>query len=182
MYKRMLILCCAFLVAITQSGCIGLIINTPGECKNETPFTRVHDIFWGTPPQFKLSLSSDHVASKVQTQKRSSKEEFLKDWGKPDEIISISENVETWIYKRKLWCGAIPILILPIPFILPVCDGFDRIEFRGNEAMRLHTRSIVYSGIGPTGPWWKDPECRFPLSPNNGVDSDAAKPAAQVTP
>lgn len=146
MCSRILVLCCVFFVAITQSGCIGLIVNTPGECENETPFTGVHDIFW----------------DRRSTPKRSSKAEFLKDWGKPDEIIATSENAEIWTYNRKLWCGAIPIFILPVPLILPVCDGFDRIEFKENEAMRLHTRSIVYSGIGPTGPWMKEPECRFP--------------------
>jgi len=183
MFRRLFFLSCVIFIALTQSGCIGLIVNKTGECKNETPSTHIHDIFWGPPPQFKLSLFSDHVVPKVQTPKRSTKAEFLKDWGKPDEIISTSENAETWIYKRKLWCGAIPIfLILPIPLILPVCDGFDRIEFKENEAVRLHTRSIVYSGIGPTGPWGSDPDCRFPLPSNNDVDSDTGKPNAQVTP
>lgn len=171
MCRRILVLCCVFFVAITQSGCIGLIVNTPGECKNETPFTRVHDIFWGRPPQFKLSLSSNHVASKVQTPKRSTKAEFLKDWGKPDEIISSSGNVETWIYNKKLWCGVMPVVILPVPLILPVCDGFDRIEFKDNEARRLHTRSIVWGGgillltpVGVAGgSGGRDPACRFPL-------------------
>jgi hypothetical protein len=163
-----------FIVAITQSGCIGLVVNGPAECKNETPFTGVHNIFWKTPQ------------SKEASPKGSTKAEFLKDWGKPDEIISPSENEETWIYNRKLWCGVIPVVLLPVPFILPVCDGFDRIEFQGNEAKSLHTRHIArpgYVSVGPGGAQeWSDPACRFPLPPNNGVDSDAAKPAAQVTP
>ena len=118
------------------------------------------------------------------------KEAFLKDWGKPDEIISSSESVETWIYNRKLWCGVLPVLILPVPLILPVCDGFDRIEFKDNVATRLHTRRIVVGGgillLTPSGPGGgasaNEPVCLFPLPPNNGVDSDTAKPAAQVTP
>ena len=79
----------------------------------------------------------------------------------------------------------IPILfLLPVPLILPVCDGFDRIEFQGNEAKRLHTRHIVKTGFI----FYTDFEavsdlaCRFPLPPNNGVDSDATKPTEQVTP
>jgi hypothetical protein len=132
------------------------------------------------------------VVQKVQIPEKSTKAEFLKDWGKPDEIISSSESVETWIYNRKLWCGVMPVLILPVPLIFPVCDGFDRVEFKDNKATRLHTRSIVFGGGillvvpfgggGALGRGVKDAACRFPLPPNNGVDSDAAKPAAQVTP
>jgi hypothetical protein len=169
MCGRILVLCCVFIVAITQSGCIGLIVNVPAECKNETPLTDIHDIFW-TKPQ-----------SKEASPKGSTKAEFLKDWGKPDEIISVSDNEETWIYNRKLWCGVIPVFLLPVPLILPVCDGFDRIEFQGNEAKSLHTRHTVTGGlVFPVA--GGDPTCRLPLPPNNGVDSDAAKPAAQVTP
>lgn len=170
MCGRILVVCCVFFVAITQSGCLGLLVNTTAECKNENPFTGVHDMFFPKPPPQKVTI----------------KEEFLKDWGKPDEIISTSENEEAWIYNRKLWCGVIPVFLLPVPLILPVCDGFDRIEFQGNEAKSLHTRRIVMSGLVLIGPWGgaggADPACRFPLPPNNGVDSDAAKPAAQVTP
>ena len=173
MSGRILVSCCVFIVAITQSGCIGLIVNAPAECKNETPFTGVHDIFWTTPH------------SKEASPKGSTKAEFLKDWGKPDEVISASENEETWIYHRKLWCGVIPVFLLPVPLILPACDGFDRIEFQGNEAKRLHTRHMAMAGFvlvlgraaGLSGP-----DCRFPLPPNYGVDSNAVNPAAQVTP
>ena len=172
MCRRILVPCCIFFAAITQSGCVGLIVNTPAECTNAIPFTGVHDIFIWTKPSPK----------KVTT-----KAEFLKDWGEPDEIISTSENEEAWIYNRKLSCGVTPVFLLPVPLILPVCDGFDRIEFQGKEAKRLHTRHIAMAGFvimaGPgaaTG--GSDPACRFPLPPNDVVDSDAAKPTAQVVP
>ena len=172
MCRRILVLCCIFLVAITQSGCFGLIVNTTAECKNETPYTGVHNIFWTT------------AQSKEASPKGSTKAEFLNDWGKPDEIISTSENEETWIYNRKLWCGVIPVLLLPVPLILPVCDGFDRIEFHGNEAKNLHTRHIVESGfyVGGSAVAKTDPACRFPLPSNNGVDAEAEKPAIEVVP
>ena len=169
MCRRILVLGCVFLVAIMQSGCIGLMVAAPAECKNAIPFTGVHDIFVWTKPSPK----------KVTT-----KAEFLKDWGKPDEMISTSENEDTWIYKRKLWCGVIPAYLLPAPLLLPMCDGFDRIEFQGNEAKRLHTRHTAMAGfvIGLVLYGGADPACRFPLPPNNGIDSDTAKPAAQVVP
>lgn len=168
MCGRILVLGCIFLVAITQSGCIGLFVAGPTDYKNEMPTTRVHDIFLINPPA-----------------KKSTKEEFLKDWGNPDEITSTSENEETWIYNRQLWCGVIPIFLLPVPLILPVCEGFDRIEFQGNETKSLHTRHTVLAGfvIGAgAAAGGADPPCRLPPSANNGVDSDAAKPAVQVVP
>jgi len=173
MWGRILVLCCVFIVALTQSGCIGLIVNATAECKNETPFIGVHDIFIWTPP-----------ISEEASPKGSTKAEFLKDWGEPDEIISTSENEGTWIYNRKLWCGVIPVFLLPVPLILPVCDGFDRIEFHGNEAKNLHPRHIVESGfyVGGSAVAKTDPACRFPLPSNNGVDSEAEKPAVQVVP
>jgi hypothetical protein len=169
MCGRILVLWCVFLAAITQSGCFGLGVITTAECKTEAPFTGVYDLF-GTSPI------------------GSTKAEFLKDkdWGKPDEIISPSENEETWIYNRKRWCGVVPIILLPVPLILPVCDGFDRIEFQGNEAKRLHTKrnggGVVYIAPWHQDEFWKPFDCRFPPPPKNGVDSDATKPTAQVTP
>ncbi|MCJ7616079.1 MAG: DUF2846 domain-containing protein [Desulfobacterales bacterium] len=152
---------CVFFVAITLSGCVGLALNIPEECKNETPYTGVHDIFW---------------KKQKPVPKASNKEEFIKDWGKPDQIILYSENVETWIYERKLWCGVVPFLLLPVPFILPVCEGFDQIEFQGNEATRLHTRHIVSGGlvVGIPGGYYGgiDPVCRYPLPPKSSVGSD----------
>jgi hypothetical protein len=138
--------------------------------QERTPLTDIHDIFW-TKPQ-----------SKEAPPKGSTKAEFLKDWGKPDEIISASENEETWIYNRKLWGGLIPVILLPVPLILPVCDGFDRIEFQGNEAKRLHTRHTVTGGFVIPVAGGSDPACRFPLPPNSRVDSDATKPTEQVVP
>ena len=85
MCRRILVLCCIFIVTITQPGCIGLFVNGTAECKNETPYTGVHDIFNTKPPP----------------QNGSAKAEFLKDWGKPYEIIATSENEETWIYNQK---------------------------------------------------------------------------------
>lgn len=176
MNRRILVICCVLFAVLTLSGCIGMIVNSPEECTNQTPFTGYHDIFWKPPPPKKEAIGLVFERSP----KASSKSEFLKDWGNPDEIISTSEKLETWIYHRKLWCGIIPVLILPVPLILPVCDGFDRIEFKENKAIRLHARSIVWKGGilfvlypigGPPliGGEVGESACRFPLYSNNGV-------------
>jgi len=149
MRKRMLIVYCVSFVALALPGCVGLVVQTPEECKNETPYTAVHNIWEG----------------ELRPPRSATKDEFLHKWGKPDEIISSPENMETWIYTRKLWCGVIPVFFLPVPLMLPACDGFDRIEFKDNKAMRLHTRHSVAAGlvIGFGGWGGTDPVCRFPL-------------------
>jgi hypothetical protein len=133
MYRRILTLCCVIIVVITQSGCIGLIVQTPKECKREEPSIEEHDSS-GVPPGLNPANPTP-----------STKDEVREVWGKPDEIITVSEDEETWVYSKTLWCGVWPIIILPIPFVLPVCNGFERIGFRGNEAISIHSRQIDYS-------------------------------------
>jgi hypothetical protein len=63
-------------------------------------------------------------------------------------------------YTTKETSGVVPVLMLPVPIILPVCNGFDRIEFRGNEATSLHSKDgsgygfagMLMGGAGALGP------------------------------
>ena len=165
MYKPTPAIICVFLAAITLSGC-GLLVLSPAECMNETPTTDTHELF------------------PSKTAKESTKAEFLKDWGKPDEIVATAENEETWIYKKNRWCGVVPFFfLLPAPLVLPVCDGFDRITFQGNEATNLHTRRIVTSGfvvIMTAGTGFDGRPCRNPvLSPLPKITD--AENAAEIT-
>jgi len=175
MYKTILVIICASLVSFTLTGCFGLAVTSPVECKNETPFTGVHDIFY-LPAANKERLPKtaakmlDSIGLLGQTPKASTKADFLKEWGEPDKIISTSEDQQTWIYERHLWCGVIPMVFIPIPLVLPVCDGFDKIYFMGNEAKLLHTRHsstggffIVMSPAGGASGGGSDPACRYPL-------------------
>ena len=87
-------------------------------------------------------------------------------WGRPDRIEWAAEDCEIWVYDRTLWCGPIPIFLAPLPLVLPVCDGFDRIEFRGDTARVLHTRRSLLGGFfgGPGGGGaGVDPACRNPI-------------------
>jgi hypothetical protein len=149
------------------SGCIALFVNSPGDCVYELPYTSGLNPYW---------------EQMGPTSKASTKEEFLQERGKPDKIIFSSNNEETWVYTRKVWCGVIPVLILPIPLVLPVCDGFDRINFKDNVAKQLYTKQLVSRGyvFPEIKTTQNNPACRSPL--NNSVGSDAAKPAEQVTP
>jgi hypothetical protein len=132
MYRRILILCCVLIVVFTQSGCIGLSIYEPVECYTDPPTVHIRDIFT--------------TKNKILESPNSTKEEFLKEWGKPDEVVTKSDNVEEWVYHKNLWCGVlIYFIFIPGPLILPVCDGFERIEFQGNEAKSIHVKRSIPS-------------------------------------
>jgi hypothetical protein len=120
------------IMSISLSGCIGAIVAHPGECKNETPNINIHNVFWNV--------------KRLENTRHSTKAEFLKAWGKPDRIEKTADGLEIWIYNRKLWCGVIPFFIAPAPFVLPVCDGFDRIEFEEDSSVALHTRHTLWEG------------------------------------
>lgn len=131
MCRRIFVLFCVLLVASTQYGCFGIIEMHPAVCEYETPDINIHKNPSGikkTPPW-------------------STKTEFLKEWGKPDLVTSNSAHGETWTYKKNLPCGILPCFFICAPLFLPVCDGYDRIEFKGEGARRLETRVLKINGM-----------------------------------
>lgn len=166
MQKSILAIVCVAFLTLVLSGC-GFIIFYPNECKNETPITSARDIFW----------SMDEIPKVYKTPIVYNKADFLEEWGKPNIINSTTENTETWLYQRKLWCGFVPILILPVPLLLPVCDGFERIEFQENDAKNLHIRRLGAWGFLFIPPYHgAEPGCRHPhpLQPNQSKESNKA--------
>ena len=172
MLKSTLSIVSIALLTLALSGC-GIFLALPSECRNEFPTTEARNVlFWDSknPP------------------KSSTKEDFLKEWGPPKSILSTSENKETgfyetrlspttenretWVYESRLWCGFGPIILVPIPLLLPVCDGFERIEFQGNDAKNLHIRRILSMGgiIFPLGAGGLDPVCRYNIPIDIGMD------------
>jgi hypothetical protein len=79
MFRRMLISCCVLCVALMQTGCFGLIVMAPQDCVR----------------------SGDSTSMAVANETPSTKEEVREFWGKPDEIIKVSESEESWIYNKK---------------------------------------------------------------------------------
>lgn len=144
---RFMLLICYVIIALVLQGC-GLIFSFPEECKYETPYPAARDFFWFG--------NKDHP-------KAGNKDDFIKAWGNPDKIITKQENTETWMYQRNLWCGITPVFFLPVPLLLPICDGYDQIEFNGDLAQRLNTRRIVTAGVFIPGGSAEDPVCRYPI-------------------
>ncbi len=85
-----------------------------------------------------------HPATCEKTVQYSTKVDFLKEWGKPDSVITNSKEEETWIYHKKvIWCGVLPCLLICAPLVLPVCEGYDQIDFREESALRHNKRVFV---------------------------------------
>jgi hypothetical protein len=105
MQKSILTFVCVVFLTSTLSGC-GLFFAYPVECKNELPSTSARDVLFWDP--------------KYRPQ-RSTKEEFLKEWGKPVKILAPSENKETWVYERSLWCGFGPIIFFRSDTFIAPC-------------------------------------------------------------
>jgi hypothetical protein len=120
------------------SGCVGYIHVSPTECSADLPI--IDYIYekdkWG--PINKSTMTINELASK---------NEFIKEWGEPDEIIRIADDEITLVYNRKIWCGSVPVYIIPAPLVLPTCDGFDRITFKGDTATHIHFKRSDASGI-----------------------------------
>jgi hypothetical protein len=149
MPARLLRFVCSVFLVLGTAGC-GIAFVYPGECRNEAPTPDARNYF---------GVADDGSAQPPWP----TKSVFLKAWGQPDRIERVSDGCETWVYEKNLWCGVVPIFILPVPLVLPVCDGFDRIEFRGDTARLLHTRRILMAGGIFPGGGGVDPACRNPI-------------------
>jgi hypothetical protein len=177
---RWIVLCLSLTFTFTLLSSCGFVVMQPDECRNEIPFTGAHDFFVQVPRPKKNILGIE--IPEVLPPKASTKDEFLKEWGTPDEIITYSKDHETWVYKRNLWCGIILVYFIPAPLILPVCDGFDRITFTGNEAINLHTRKTVSVGLVIPLAGGGDPVCRFPYFSGKEVPNDAGNSPTEPPP
>ena len=69
--------------------------------------------------------------------------------GTPTRVAMSGENEETWIYTTDAnrWCGIMPILIIPVPLFLPVCDDHDRIVFKDGEPVSSFRTQIRAAGF-----------------------------------
>jgi len=135
-----------FLSSLT-SGCIGVAVVTPTECSADVPLNNYiyEKDKWG--PIYKEKPAEGELVEKNYLPP---KDVFKRMWGEPDETIILNENEVTFVYNRKIWCGAVPAYIIMLPLILPTCDGFDRITFKGNDATHIHfKREDGYGAIFP---------------------------------
>lgn len=138
MVKSILHLFAISLLSSLVSGCVGYVHVSPTECSSDLPI--IDYIYekdkWGPINKSTMTIN-----------KLPSKDEFIKEWGEPDETIRTTDDIVTLIYNRKIWCGSVPVFIIPVPLVLPTCDGFERITFKGDTATHIHFKRADASGI-----------------------------------
>jgi len=154
MIKLRLQLLAVALASSMTVGCVGLFVAYPTECSSDLPICDYiyEKNKWGpTPRPFRSRTPS--VPNRLLP-----KDSFISKWGEPTERIQVSDYEEILIYKFDIWCGAVPIYILPVPLVAPACEGFDRITFKGDQATHIHFKRGNEGGfvlapgfIGPVG-------------------------------
>jgi hypothetical protein len=135
--KEITIIIGLVIIPLMLSSCQGLLTVYPGECAKTNPSLERHTLHNWFVDKPKHSESGTSLF----------KEDYIKAWGKPYEVRSVTEGRETWIYKRHLWTGIVPIWVLPVPILLPLGNGYDRIEFDGDKAMSIQRKDYKYSGF-----------------------------------
>jgi hypothetical protein len=108
----------------------------------------------------------------------STKAEYLKEWGKPKSVENISGDREIWVYEESVWCGVIPCLGICVPLMLPVCDGYERVYFKGDTARRVHTRRTLNAGIVLLFMAESERACITPLSPSVNQEIEPGRTVA----
>ncbi|NJD25906.1 MAG: hypothetical protein FIB06_10930 [Betaproteobacteria bacterium] len=126
------------------SGCLGLAAVYPTECVSSVPicsYSYDKQKIGPWDPKRKAAEGSKIPVFLPE------KERFIEEWGTPDERIALSEDEEILVYKDTIWCGIVPIYILPVPLVAPACDGFHRITFKGKTATSIHFRTVAMGGL-----------------------------------
>lgn len=123
-------------VCLFMTGCFGVLVSQPVECDFDYPL-------------------SDYTYTKKEVGRCEgaeviyfNKDDFLKWWGKPDEVINKPDNKEVWIYNKSDHdCGVVPAVGIPIPIVAPVCEVFDEITFEDDLAVHVHFKRVIDAGF-----------------------------------
>jgi hypothetical protein len=128
----------ALVVSVT-AGCFGGGFTYMTECESSLPICdyKFSKQEWG-PTENSGKKNSPQIPNPLP-----SREEFLTEWGEPAETITVSDDEVTFIYKTvDIWCGVVPVWGVPVPLVVPACEGFDRITFKGSKATHLHFKRM----------------------------------------
>ena len=126
----------ALLLTVFISGCgvVGVATVTPTEC---------------SPTEAKIFEweATGIIEENCDFNRKPSKQDFLSGRGHPDEIITINSVEEVWVYEKSIWCGLVVAYIIPVPLVLPVCDGVDRITFEGETVKQIQRTGQNATGL-----------------------------------
>lgn len=126
------------------TGCAGLMFDSSRYAEIDNPVPRKSEAFFGPTVETERWACSPPAMPNSQA----TRDDFLSHWGEPQQR-SIDGEKEIWRYgETNRWCGVWVFAVLPIPFLLPVCDTFDRIEFVNGVAVRSTSRRFTYTSFG----------------------------------
>ena len=150
LYKNIFII---IIVAASLSGCAGYATRTKQDVRSSHHVEET-DIY-------KDVRGGNELRSRNYLDANITKDEVIKAWGAPDEILKIkyehdslnnkynSDHYERWIYNRDISWGAFtPIIIIPIPiFWWP--NGYLETQLDFYSENYLHSVSKEHDGPGP---------------------------------
>lgn len=140
------------------SGCAGFLWDMPHEVDIEQPVPLIEK-GWG---QRWACQSQAPEAAPIAAA------DFTTLWGEPSEKVPI-EGGERWLYREDgRWCGIWIMVILPIPFELPLCSTYDEVIVRDGVAVRTRSRRFGgrVAGILVSGAYVPIP---FPFASRTGT-------------
>jgi hypothetical protein len=134
-------------LASTCAGCVGFALDIPTthEISNPVPLMAKQGAVGSDAKLARWACQPEATVSVPLT-----KDHFLGRWGAPAEKVAAAKG-ETWIYaERNRWCGLWVFVIIPVPFVLPVCDTYDKVTFEGDAAVSSESRRFrnLVMGIG----------------------------------
>lgn len=128
-------------LVLACSGCVGFIadVSDNQEIRNPVPL-RAEKLFGGDADRWACQPPDPSTPL--------TRKDFLAAWGEPAEKL-VRAGGETWVYaERGRWCGALLLVLVPVPAMLPLCETYDRVEFEGDRAIRSTSRRLAASGAG----------------------------------
>jgi len=155
------------LLPLMLAGCFGGGVTFPIECVSNYPLA---DYIYRKDSWGPLNIGSSRHLN--PSSNPLTKDDFLSEFGKPDEIVSISTDKEMWVYNRSANCGITPMWLVPVPLVFPVCDAFDHITFEKDKAVYIHFRRDTGVGGGIVGlpGYWSPKQCPADFTPS-GIDA-----------
>jgi len=139
------------LLSSVTAGCFGGGVVYMTECESSVPICnyKYSKEEWGPTENFG-KMDYPQVPNCLPL-----KENFLAEWGRPSDTIMVSEDEVTFVYKTvDIWCGVVPTWGVPVPLVVPACEGFDRITFKGDKATYLQFKRVNKTGFATIPMLW----------------------------
>ncbi|WP_144391514.1 hypothetical protein [Pleionea sediminis] len=110
-------------------------------------------------PQLSSRYSDKKILESTEESELLTKDDVLEAFGKPTEVTT-KDTLEVLYYEgEREWCGLIPVVIVPIPLFLPVCETYKRFTIENDVVIKAEIKStdgwLAYCGplVGMNKNW-----------------------------